>query len=218
MLSFNGMIESLVLYNYIGFLALLLALYYYISARRTFPFIIPFLLLSNFVEIGLIYYFGLVGKNNIIAYNYFNIVCILYYFYLYYKYFENKEWSKYILLVAFIWSAYAAYLVFFIDPFLYFYNSYVIGLIIISTLIILFLKDIIERKEFISVKKIPLFYFSMGIIFFAFSSLPILIFSEDLLFGTKNNIMNLLIQLGNIFLNVGYLMTVVSAGRNDKKI
>lgn len=218
MLSFNGMIESLVLYNYIGFLALLLALYYYISARRTFPFIIPFLLLCNFVEIGLIYYFGLLGKNNIIAYNYFNIVCILYYFYIYYKYFENKEWSKYILLVAFTWSAYAAYLVFFIDPFLYFYNSYVIGLIIISTLIILFLKDIIERKEFISVKKIPLFYFSMGIIFFAFSSLPILIFSEDLLFGTKNNIMNLLIQLGNIFLNVGYLMTVVSAGRNDKKI
>ena len=218
MVTIKGMIDNMVLYNYVSLVALLAALYYYIRYRRTFPLIIPFLFVNNFMEIFLVYYFGVVHKNNLLVFNYLCVIIILHYFYIYYNKFKEKSWSKYIVLTGVLWSIYTTYLVISYDPFSHFYNSYVIGLIITLVLIFLFLRDVINGKEFLDLKRYPLFYFSMGIVFFTVSSFPMLIFSEPLFIFSNSNMINILIQLSNIFLNIGYLGTVIYAGRNNKTL
>ena len=103
MITIEGLIKFYTPYHYIGLLALVVAVYVYITKKKTFPLFIPFLFVNSFVEMYLVYYFGIKIKNSLVVYNYFTILVILYYFYVYYDFFKSKSWSKYIVLVAFIW-------------------------------------------------------------------------------------------------------------------
>ena len=71
MITIEGLIKFYTPYHYIGLLALLVAVYVYITKKKTFPLFIPFLFVNSFVEMYLVYYFGIKIKNSLVVYNYF---------------------------------------------------------------------------------------------------------------------------------------------------
>jgi hypothetical protein len=220
MINIEGLINFLTYYHYIGLLTLILASYFYLTRKVTFPLIIPFLFINCVVEIILVYYYSVKIRNSLVVYNYFNIIVILYYFYIYYNYFKPKSWSKYITYAAMFWSFYVIYIFTFENVFNKFHYHYLYGLLVIVILIFILLKNILESNEIIEIKKLPIFYFSLGILLFFFCALPLLVFSNTLLTGSLNNykLLSQLIEYANIFLNLGYLGTVLWTGVNKQNM
>lgn len=214
MITIEGLIKFYTPYHYIGLLALVVAVYVYITKKKTFPLFIPFLFVNSFVEMYLVYYFGIKIKNSLVVYNYFTILVILYYFYVYYDFFKSKSWSKYIVLVAVIWIIYVIYVISNEDMFINFKNYYLIGLFIISILIFIFFKGILESKDLTDITTLPIFYFSLGILLLFFSSLTILAFPDKLLINSESNLYPLLIIFSNFLLNLGYLGTALCVKKN----
>jgi hypothetical protein len=217
MLSLKGFINYIALYQYITIIALIASVYFYMMYKRTFPFIIPFLSFNFLVEIVLVYYFSITIQNSLVVYNYFNIVVILYYFYIYYKYFEQKIWSKSIVIIAILWLMYVVFIFINYDILEKIHYHYLVGLIITVCLIFMQFKEILENRELVDLKRLPIFYFSLGILLFLFCALPILSFSKFLLIEDNRPLINRLIQFANIFLNLGYLGAVIWSGLNKKK-
>ena len=50
MITIEGLIKFYTPYHYIGLLALVVAVYVYITKKKTFPLFIPFLFVNSFVE------------------------------------------------------------------------------------------------------------------------------------------------------------------------
>jgi hypothetical protein len=209
MITFEGLINFYTPYHYVALIALIAAIYLYYTQKISFPFFIPFLLIHVFVELFLVYYFGKIHKNNLVVYNYFNTIIISYYFYIYWWYFKHKLWSKYIIYIFIFWLIYALYILLTQDLLAKFYNHYSYGLIIISILIIVFFKDVLDDKNIIDVRKLPIFYFSLGILLLFFSSFVFIFFPEKLITNYDSLFTSYLIQFSNLLLNLGYLGTVI---------
>jgi hypothetical protein len=118
------------------------------------------------------------------------------------------------MLVYFFWLVYVVYLFWNYDYIKYFQNHYTVGLTIVSVLIFLFFKGLLEDAEFVDITKIPIFYFSVGILVLFFSSLPFFIFSERLLINSESRLYTLLIVCSNVLLNLGYLGTALCMKKN----
>jgi hypothetical protein len=118
------------------------------------------------------------------------------------------------------WSFYVIYIFTFENVFNKFHYHYLYGLLVIVILIFILLKNILESNEIIEIKKLPIFYFSLGILLFFFCALPLLVFSNTLLTGSLNNykLLSQLIEYANIFLNLGYLGTVLWTGVNKQNM
>lgn len=215
-MDIQRLIEFYEVYHYIGLLAWVASIYFYITKKVSFPLIIPFLALNCFVELILVYYFILKIRNSIIVYNYFNIIVILYYLFVYYDYFKKKSWAINIIYAAVSWLVYVLYIFSTKNLYNEVHHHYLIGLVITVVLIFALFKDILESKEMVDLKKLPIFYFSLGILLLFFCALPILVFSKTLLIEDNRPVMNTLIQIANIFLNLGYLCTVLWTGLNKK--
>ena len=209
MITIEGVIASITFYEYVQLLALILAIYFYIKSGKTFPAIIPFLFISNFFEIFIIYYFSKVYETNIIIYDIFNILNITYFFYVYYLYFKHKKEKNLLIGSYIIWISYTIYLFISNDFNKSALNHYTFGLFFIVFFIILYLKDVLNSNDFVDIKREPIFYFSVGILTFFVCTFPMLIFPEQLLMaeGVESN--RILIILGNVVLNLGYLTTVI---------
>jgi hypothetical protein len=85
--------------------------------------------------------------------------------------------------------------------------SYIAGLIFISGLIFMYFYDIIYINHYKNIMNDSLFYLSVGILIFFATNFPILVFVDLFITNAKKGgpVYSNFIQLGNIFLSLGYL-------------
>ncbi len=94
--------------------------------------------------------------------------------------------------------------------------NFSIGLILCIFFIILVFTKIIHVYEDIGFVSMPKFYFSLGIIFFTVANFPFLLYLDEIRYSPNlSGPMYDLFQFGNIFLSLGYLMTVLCHLRNN---
>lgn len=194
----------------INIIALLLALYYHTKNRQSLPLLLYFLLFVVVTENGVLYYMAKEYKNNIYGHQWFSSACAAYYLYVYLDHFKKKAWIKYVWYGWVIWCVYAiGYNVTYQSDVHLHMMPYNVALFFTAALIFKYLYDIIYIDEYREVRHEPLFYFSLGILLFYVCSFPILVFYNDLILGPKIFFYQRLIQVGNVFLSLGYLGAVL---------
>jgi hypothetical protein len=204
-------VDNFAIYKYIILIAFVAVLMMQPVKTTKLPSLVVFLLIINFTELFLTYYWIEMYGNNVIIYNLFSTLCVCYYLMVYLYHFHNRPWIKYLYLVSGIWFVFSIWMIY--DNF----NkmvinalSYNLGLMIVIGLIIKYFYDIIYIEEYRSIGRDPLFYFSLGISLFYVSSFPILNFMNVVILseGTMS-IFATLLKIGNVFLSLGYLGAVL---------
>ena len=89
--------------------------------------------------------------------------------------------------------------------------TYHLSMFFVSGLIIYYLKSLIENSEVESLIQLPLFWISIGILFFYASSFPLLIFMNQLIASKSDLVIPLysIVQFANIFLSLSYIIALV---------
>ncbi|MBK8669018.1 MAG: hypothetical protein IPN89_05930 [Saprospiraceae bacterium] len=209
-MDFKTYFSSLLVYDYINLAALVVSFVYLLLGRRSLSYLPLFLLIGNFVEIFLVKYWTTTYRTNAAIYNFFGLFCVAYYFYIYLLHFKNKSWITYYYWALISLSLYTIIQVFMnyhlLDKMIITNYTYNIGMVLTLVLVLTYFYTIISDGLYHSVKRDPLFYFSLGIMLFYFSSFVILNFINYLIMGgNAGNIAQKLLQFGNIFLSLGYL-------------
>ena len=127
---------------------------------------------------------------------------------------QRKSRTSSLSYLAIIWLFYVGYTIIKEDIYENFKNYYLIGLVIISCLIFILFKGLLDSKDFTDIKKLPIFYFSLGILLLFFSSLTIFSFPDKLLIDSESSLYPFLIRFSNILLNLGYLGTALCMKKN----
>lgn len=199
------------LYNYINLLAFVALLILQPVKASKIPFLVVFLFIVNFTELFLIDYWSSKFGSNVLIYNIFSIFCVCFYFLVYIHHFKHLPWIKYIQLLIVIWFSFSIWLIYYnFNKLVINALSYNLGLLIVIGLIIKYFYDIIYIEEYRSIRKDPLFYFSLGISIFYVSSFPILNFMNVLILSDEAvAIFAQLLKIGNVFLSLGYLGAVL---------
>ncbi|MBP6235663.1 MAG: hypothetical protein KA270_09915 [Saprospiraceae bacterium] len=200
-------IKEMIPFNYICLIALCIAVWYHFQRKRNLPHLLLFLIIVNFIEIFLIMYWTKQYKSNVLIYNIYSIFCVCYYLYIYFHHFWEKTWTKKFIFLSIFWFIFA------VSLFVHNFNvptvntsSYNIGMIMVIGLVLKYYYDLIYVDNYRSIAKEPLFYFSLGLLIFYVSSFPLLNFVNFFVVEDTAMITYVkLLQIGNIFLSLGYL-------------
>lgn len=200
-------ITEMIPFNYICLIALCIAVWYHFQGKNSLPYLTLFLFIVNFTEIFLIMFWIKQFNSNVLIYNIYSIFCVSYYLFVYFDHFKKKSWIKGVITVSLLWFVYACWLVYY-----KFYEmavvttSYNLGMILVICLGLKYFYDLIYVDKYRSILREPLFYFSLGILLFYVSSFPILNFINFFIVDDTAMMTYVkLLQIGNIFLSLGYL-------------
>lgn len=208
MVPIETLLSKLNLYDIINILSFLVVFYFYLNGKKSLPYFGLFLFILIFLEVYLQVYWSYTYKYNIFIYNIISKYTIVYYTLVYYNYFRNKPWSGWIQGLFFSWLVICVFMNSYeFDTIKFDKLSYIGGLIFISGLIFMYFYDIIYIKQYKNIMNDSLFYLSVGIIIFFAANFPILVFVDLFITNTKKGspVYSNFIQLGNIFLSLGYL-------------
>ncbi len=198
---------------------LILLIKFFKGSNRYQMYLFLFLLFATTFEIGVLQYFKKIYQNNIDAYNFFAISCIISYIYVYLLYFKNHRFAyilKLVLIGYTIFSTTLFYLNFGSNQLINY--TYLLGLTISVALSIMYLKNMISQ-EGVQFYKESLFYFSIGLIVFFVTSFPLLTLFDLLIkdnYAMKSY--SELLQIGNIFLTLGYLGAAICTKKEAQYI
>jgi hypothetical protein len=92
---------------------------------------------------------------------------------------------------------------------------YLIGMGLTSILIFKYFYDIVYIDAYRSIRYEPLFYLSLGLITFIFTTYPIMLFFGELVMDQKKDeSYTLIIRFGNIFISLAYLGVVLCSKKH----
>lgn len=200
-------LKNLFPYQIFIVMALMIGINNYLHRKKGLPFFVWFMLMLVFLESFLKSFWAIKFKTNVIILNITGFYTLIYYFYVYYNYFKLKKVKNYIPVLVVIYLIIAIFESDFDIKTLQFNTiSYLFGLTIVIGLILKYFYDILYVDEYRSITGEALFYFSLGILIFYVSCFPTLvnytkIFQKEI----TSNLFSILINLGNIFLSLGYL-------------
>jgi len=211
--------ENIALYQLIIGIAFLFSCYYYFFKKKKSALIKDFLIflgLASFTEIFLFYYLAITYNNNLVATNTYATFCATFYLYIYYRYLDLNKYRNPFLIVSCIWFIVEIIaLLMHLDPPRTIARFYLMGLFIATAAALYFFHLVLKKNELQLFKK-PLFYFSTGIILFLVTGFPHLAFYDYTNVPGINLILtHKFLQIGNIFLSLGYLSTVICLGRTN---
>ncbi len=201
------------IYEIIIILTFLISFYLtLVSKKRSqLPLFTYFIACVFIFEIFVEYYLSKIFKNNIIGYNIFSRFCNYYYLYVFLQFYRKQSWvnTYYIIVITYIiWSI--VYLIINIHVLEFDVVSYNVGMIILLPVLLKYLFDVIYKRDYYNIYSDSYIYLSFGLLLFYSADFTILQFLNILV--TENvdysRYVNLL-DLGNIFLSLGYLGAVV---------
>jgi hypothetical protein len=183
----------------------------YKGQKGPFPYFLPFMVMVVSFEIPIDIWFKSLYGHNLHLKNLMAKLCIYYYLFVFYHYYRDRVWSmllKYIILlymtITLVWNFG------FQDQDSIDYISYNAGYLILIPLMLLYLHEVIYKKDYYNVLRDPYVYFIFGILIFYTSSFPILGFINMLITYNPNyKAFYHLLNLGNIFLSLAYLGAVL---------
>lgn len=201
--------QYLTMYNYVSLLALGICIYQRFRGIQSLKFLCLFLLIVNMVEVPLNYYLSSTYGTSQRMYSFFSFFCAAYYLFIYSEYFQKKMRSKKLFLGIWVWVILSLYVLFTTNEELMLVPYYV-GLLFTLTLIIIYFYHILYVESYQDLRKHGLFYFTLGILFFSVSSLPVVFYVDVLVLDLKQSRFFMkLLQTSNIFLYSGYLGAVL---------
>jgi hypothetical protein len=93
---------------------------------------------------------------------------------------------------------------------------YYLGFGLIIPLIFKYFYNMLYIDKYRSVKNEPLFYFSLGLLLFSFTTFPILVFLDVLiLHEIGRSTVSTILQYGNVFISAGYLAAVLCTKKSS---
>lgn len=200
-------LKNLFPYQIFIVMALMIGINNYLHRKKGLPFFVWFMLILVFLETFLKSFWAIQFKTNVFILNIAGFYTLIYYFYVYYDYFKIKKVKNYIPIVVVIYIIIAMIESDFDIKTLKFNTiSYLFGLTIVIGLILKYFYDILYVDEYRSITREALFYFSLGIMIFYVSCFPTLVnFPKIFQKEITSHLFSILINLGNIFLSLGYL-------------
>lgn len=183
-------------------------------------FISQFIYFVTFFELIFSHYYARYFGNNVIPYNIFANTCIALYFFFYYYHINKVGRGKTLLVVFLIWS------IFWCSRILKYSDtnsdslSYIFGMFVVLYAMIEYFKYIIDLNLTTNeILKLPQFYFTIGIITFFTSCFPILSLSNLLILSDDvADSYQSILQVGNIFLSLGYLGAILCTPKEAPSI
>ena len=179
----------------------------YKGQKGPFPYFLTFMVMVVCFEIPIDIWFKNQYGHNLHLKNLMAKLCIYYYLFVFYDYFRDRSWSKtmkYIIIIfvtiTLVWNFG------FQDQHSIDYLSYNAGYLILIPMMLLYLHEVIYKKDYYDVLRDPYVYFVFGILTFYASSFPILGFINILITDNpKYKAYYDLLNVGNIFLSLAYL-------------
>lgn len=199
------------IYVTINAIALICAIYFWFNNTQSLKGIVYFLLFAVVFEGFLSSYIAKTYGTNFYAIQWFASMCAAYYLFIYVDWFKEKSWIKYLRSFFLLWIGFTLIynIVFQSYPPVLYILPYKVGMFVVTVLIIKYLYDAVYVDKYREVLKEPLFYFSLGLLFFFVCNFSLLTMVNEVLFNSINNIHQKILQLGNIFLSLGYLGAVL---------
>lgn len=174
------------------------------------PYFTIFLFISVLFEFYIETYIETIYKNNYVAYAIFGSFTVAYYMFLYLR--EIFRDKMMIILFISVYLIFCIVNLYFIQGFNTFNNiSYNIGMMAVVISIFVYFRKILVRQTYFKLATIPLFWLSVGIIMFYSSAFPVLTFTNFLVRLEMNLASALydLVQIGNVFLSLSFICTVL---------
>ena len=175
-----SILNYMTLYNYISLFSLMIGVYQYIHGYRILKYLLPFIFYTLIIEVFLNYYLSKTYGTSEKMYSYFSFTCALFYLFQYYLHFKEQPWSKYLVYAIVFWILSSLY-VFYTAKSEMVFLPYYLGFCLIIPLIFKYFYNMLYIDKYRSVKNEPLFYFSLGLLLFSFTTFPILVFLDVLI-------------------------------------
>lgn len=191
-------------YQIINLIALLISLHAIIRKKRNINFFFMFLFFLCFMEIVAANLEVMYFSNNYLSYNICMDGCIVFY-YLIYR--ENSNFKMDILIG--FWAI-VSIVNTISTPFSLNTETYVIGLIIITIIVLIRFYDEIFRSNYKPLGKDYKTWLGLGITIFLYCSFPLLLFMKFLILENSTFLaFYQLLNIGNIILSTGYLFASI---------
>lgn len=204
-----SILNYMTLYNYISLISLMIGVYQYIHGYRILKYLLPFIFYTLIIEVFLNYYLSKTYGTSAKMYSYYSSTCALFYLYQYYLYFKSQKWSKHLVFIIISWILASMY-IFYTTKSDMVFLPYYLGMGLVVSLIFKYFYNILYIDEYRSVKNEPLFYFSLGLLLFSFTTFPILAFIDVLILNEQGqSTATKILQYGNVFISAGYLGVVL---------
>lgn len=192
---------SIQIYQYILLTAFICSLL--IRKQNTIPYFVHFLGLAVFFELVLGKFLKWYLHTNIVSANIYVIISIVYFLFVFTREFR-RSWHL-PLLVTYLISLFIS--LFYQGLFSIMTISYNTGMLLVIFSIFMYLYDLIYKRDYRPLDRIPLSWMALGVLAFYSSLFPLFVFINrfmaiDLTFTIR--LMELL-SIGNIFLSFGYL-------------
>lgn len=203
--------QYLTIYHCISLLALAIGIYQFLKGKVSLKYFNSFLIFVNFVEIFLNYYLSKKYGSTERMYSVYSFICALYYIFIFYLYFNEKPWATFLKFGIIIWAISCTFLLLYTDK-SFEIRPYYSGMAITIGLIFAFFYHILYVEKYQDLTKQCIFYLSLGILLFVFTTFPILSFYDELVLNLDfADFFNKLLQYGNVFISLGYLGVVICA-------
>ena len=210
-----SILNYMTLYNYISLISLMIGIYLHIRGYSVLKYLLPFIFYTLIIEVFLNYYLSKTYGTSEKMYSYFSFTCALFYLYQYYLHFKEQPWSKYLVYAIFVWILSSLYIFYSAKSDMVFLPYY-LGFGLIIPLIFKYFYNMLYIDKYRSVKNEPLFYFSLGLLLFSFTTFPILVFLDVLiLHEIGRSTVSTILQYGNVFISAGYLAAVLCTKKSS---
>lgn len=198
-------LNFLTLYNYVGFLCVAVGLYQYIQGKKWVGTFLSFIIFSVFVEVFLNFYLITKYNSSETMYSIFSFFCPAFYLYVFYRFFENKSWADFLKYAIVTWAFFSLVVLVLsnksFEPF-----PYYTGMVFTVIMTFVYFYQLLYVDSYREVIKEGMFYFSLGLMLFFFTSFTTMVFFDELIMNENMPRFYLsLLQYGNLFLWFGYL-------------
>lgn len=193
----------------------MIGIYQYFQGYKVMQYLLPFIFYTLIIEVFLNYYLSKTYGTSEKMYSYYGFTCTLFYLFQYYLHFKDQSWSKYLVYFIVGWILTSIYIFYTAKSDMVFLPYY-LGFGLILPLIFKYFYNMLYIDKYRSVKNEPLFYFSLGLLLFSFTTFPILVFLDVLiLHEIGRSTVSTILQYGNVFISAGYLAVVLCAKKSS---
>jgi len=198
-------LNFLTLYNFIGFICIAVGVCRYSTGNKWVRLFLAFVIFCIFTEVFLNFYLITKYNSSDAMYSVYSFLCPAFYLYVFYRFFENKSWADFLKYAIVTWAFFSLVVLVLskksFEPF-----PYYTGMVFTVIMTFVYFYQLLYVDSYREVIKEGMFYFSLGLMLFFFTSFTTFVFFNELIMNENMPRFYLsLLQYGNLFLWFGYL-------------
>ena len=211
------MLQEIDIYEYLTLLSLIIVIIKKIVGFNNLNHFLIFLLIVNLFDLIISYFIAKNYKSNVFVTNIYACLCISFYWFFFMQELLKKSLKNKLKMLFILWLIFGLIRVFILDSFYSIdFITYDIGMFIVSYIIFKFLYQIIIYSFQIP-KILYKVILGFGILLFFTACFPLITLSNILIINEEvTEAYQDLLQIGNIFLSLGYLGAAICIRKEAK--